>query len=55
LKYFYPTQFKVENYQKGTEEYKHWYPKIAHKNLKYQYEQDLLDNDSHTPPPKNGY
>jgi hypothetical protein len=23
LKCFYPTQFEVENYQKGTEEYKH--------------------------------
>jgi hypothetical protein len=55
LKYFYSTQFKVENYQKRTEEYKHWHPKIARENLKNQYEQDLLDNDGHTPPPKQGY
>jgi hypothetical protein len=33
LKYFYPTQFKVDNYEKGTEEYKHWHPKIVSENL----------------------
>jgi hypothetical protein len=38
LKYFYPTQFKVDNYQKGTKEYKQWHPKFIIENLKNEFE-----------------
>jgi hypothetical protein len=38
LKCFYPTKFKVDNYQKATKEYKHWHPKFIRENLKNEYE-----------------
>jgi hypothetical protein len=55
LKCFYPTKFKVDNYEKGTEEYKFWHGKFIHENLKKYCEQLLLDNDGYFPPPQRGY
>jgi hypothetical protein len=55
LKCFYPTKFKVDNYQKGTKEYIYWHPKIACENLKKEYEQYVIDSGGHTPCPKKGY
>jgi hypothetical protein len=55
LKYFYPNKFKVENYEKGNEDYKFWHGKFIKEQFKKNYEHLLLINDGHSPPPKEGY
>jgi hypothetical protein len=46
LKYFYPEEFKIENYERGNEDYDYW---------QQNYDILLLNNDGHTPPPQKGY
>jgi hypothetical protein len=38
LKCFYPNQFKVDNYEKGNEDYNCWHKKFIKEKLKDHYE-----------------
>jgi hypothetical protein len=51
----YPVEFKVENYEKGNDDYKYWLKKILKEKLKQYYEFLTLNNEGYSPPPQKGY
>jgi hypothetical protein len=38
LKCFYPDEFKIENYEKGNEDYDYWHKGFLKEKLKQHYE-----------------
>jgi hypothetical protein len=55
LKYFYPEEFKIENYEKGNSYYKYLHKKFLKEKLKQNYEYLVLHYEGYSPPPQKGY
>jgi hypothetical protein len=47
LKYYYPDEFKVDNYEKGNEDYDFWHKKFLQEKLKENYSVLLINNDGY--------
>jgi hypothetical protein len=55
LKCFYLNKFKVDNYEKGNEDYDYWHKKFLKEKLKENYEVLIITNNGYTPLPQVGY